>query len=527
MALPSQVSPPQFALSDVAPSAVVGADVVAIPVLAAAAADGKAADGDQGVTLGPGAAELLDEHPEDLFALLDLARATGKAGEIVERAVLDSAGLSNGHLKLVLLVGVGEGTPDDLRRAGAALARRTKGHGTLATSLAALTDDAGLRALVEGLVLGSFEFHWRSAGPLEQPVTRVVLAGLGHTTSRKAALDRALAVAGASWRSRTLALVPSNLKNPVWMAEQATELARRASLKVKVWDEKQLAAEGFGGIVGVGQASVNPPRLVQLDYRPRKASKKTPHVVLVGKGITFDTGGLSIKPKDAMMPMKRDMTGAGVVLAVMGALADLDCPVRVTGLLPCAENSIGSNAMRPGDVLRHYGGRTSEVTNTDAEGRLVLADAMAYAVAELEPDVLVDVATLTGAMKIALGQRTGGFFATDDALADLLRTASLSAGEPIWRMPLVDDYEERLASKIADADNAVKGPGGAITAALFLQHFTGGLPWAHLDLASVGDSPNDEYEYTKGATGFGARVLLSWLELREPLAGVGAAGEVA
>jgi leucyl aminopeptidase len=522
VALPSQVSPPQIALSDVAPSAVLGADVVAIPVLSADTSEAAGASGAEGLTLGPGAAELLDELPEDLFALLDVARATGKAGEIVDRAVLDRSRLSNPDLALVLLVGVGEGTPDDLRRAGAALARRTKGCSTVATSLAALTDDLGLRALVEGLVLGSYEFHWRSGGPLEQPVERVVLAGLADTTSRKDALDRAMAVAGAGWMARTLALVPSNEKTPVWLAEQAAEVAKRASLKIKVWDEKKLAAEGFGGLVGVGQASVNPPRLVQLDYTPKRAGRKTQHLVLVGKGITFDTGGLSIKPKDAMMPMKRDMTGAGVVLAVMGALAELDCPIRVTGLLPMAENAIGGNAMRPGDVLRHYGGRTTEVTNTDAEGRLVLADAMAYAVAELEPDVLVDVATLTGAMKISLGQRTGGFFATDDALADLLRTASLSSGEPLWRMPLVADYEERLSSKIADADNSVPGPAGAITAALFLQHFSGGLPWAHLDLASVGDSPVDALEYTKGATGFGARVLLHWLEMRDPLAGIGA-----
>jgi leucyl aminopeptidase len=515
VALPSQVSPPQIALSDVAPSAVVGADVVAIPVLAAAPDSGEA-----GPTLGPGAAELLDELPEDLFALLEVAGATGKAGEIVDRAVLDRAGLSNPDLSLLLLVGIGAGSADDLRKAGAALARRTRGCSTLATSLAATADDAGLRALVEGLVLGSFEFHWRSTGPLKQPVGRVVLAGLSDTSGRKPALDRALAVAGAGWLSRTLALVPSNEKNPAWMAERAAEVASRAALKIKVWDEKQLEAEGFGGIIGVGKASASPPRLVQLDYAPRKGAKKAPHVVLVGKGITFDTGGLSIKPKDAMMPMKRDMTGAGVVLAVMGALADVDCPVRVTGLMPLAENSVGGRSMRPGDVLRHYGGRTTEVSNTDAEGRLVLADALAYAVAELEPDLLVDVATLTGAIKIALGQRTGGFFATDDALADLLRSASLAAGEPLWRMPLVADYEERLASKVADADNSVPGAAGAITAALFLQHFTGGLPWAHLDVASVGDSPSDEGLYTKGATGFGARALLHWLELRDPLAGV-------
>ena len=528
MALPSQVSPPQVALSDVAPSAVVGADVVAIPVLAAdpATASGGSSNADvSGVTLGPGAAELVDELGEDLFAVLDVANATGKVGEVVERAVLDPAGLANPDLRLVLLVGVGDGSPASLRKAGAALARAVKGRSTVATSLAALSDDAGLRALVEGIVLGSYEFHWRSEGPLKQPVQRVVLAAMGDATGRKPALDRALAVAGASWTSRTLALVPANEKTPQWLADQAAEVAGRAGLKVAVWNEKKLAAEGFGGIVGVGQASASPPRLVRLDYTPRKGARKAPHVVLVGKGITFDTGGLSIKPKEAMASMKRDMTGAGVVLAVMEALAAVDCPVRVTGLLPLAENSISGNSLRPGDVIRHYGGRTSEVTNTDAEGRLVLADAMAYAVAELSPDVLVDVATLTGAMKVALGQRTGGFFATDDALASSLRVASLAAGEPLWRMPLVADYEDRLSSPVADADNAPKGPGGAIHAALFLQHFTGGLPWAHLDVASVGDSPVDELEYTKGATGFGARALLHWLELREPLDGVALGGK--
>ncbi len=508
MGLPTQVTPPVVELSDLDPWSVEGAAVVAIPVLA----------DEHGPTLGPGAAAVVAGLGEDLFELLELAEATGAVGEVVDRTVLGQPGLPPGP-RQVLLVGVGAGTPADLRRAGAALARRVTGRACVATSLGALCDDDGLRALVEGLVLGSFGFHWRSQGPVRQPAGRIVLAGLVDAGSCGPALARAMAVARAAWQARTLALVPSNLKDPAWLVDQAREVARHARLDVRVWDEHELADQGFGGIVGVGQASPSPPRLVRLGYRPRRGARRAPHVVLVGKGITFDTGGLSIKPGASMATMKRDMTGAGVVLAVMGALAEVDCPVRVTGLLPLAENSVGAGSLRPGDVLRHYGGRTSEVTNTDAEGRLVLADALAYAVAELGADALVDVATLTGAVKIALGQRTGGLFATHDALAASLRTAALAAGEPLWRLPLVDAYEDRISSKVADADNA-GGPPGAITAALFLRHFTGGLPWAHLDIASVGDSPEDEYEYTKGATGFGARALLHWLEQREPLAGV-------
>ena len=344
MALPTQVSPPQVAVSDVAPSAVVGADVVAIPVLS----------GPDGLTLGPGTAELLDELDDDLFELLEQASATGEAGEIIDRVVLDTSGLSNTDLRLVLLVGVGEGSSGEMRRAGAALARRTRDRMTVATSLGALCDDVGLRALIEGLVLGSYEFHWRSEGPKKQPVGRVVLAGLVDSAARKDAVARALAVAGAGWLARTLALVPSNIKNPAWLADQAAEVADRSGLAITVWDEKALEKEGFGGIVGVGQGSDTPPRLVRLDYTPRRGAKKAPHVVLVGKGITFDTGGLSIKARDPMMAMKRDMTGAGVVLAVLGALADVDCPVRVTGLLPLAENAVGSASSCFSSQTRHF-----------------------------------------------------------------------------------------------------------------------------------------------------------------------------
>jgi leucyl aminopeptidase len=232
--------------------------------------------------------------------------------------------------------------------------------------------------------------------------------------------------------------------------------------------------------------------------------------VLVGKGITFDTGGLNIKPGEGMKTMKTDMSGAAAVLAALRLIASSQTPVRVTALVPAAENSFGAASYRPGDVVRHVGGRTSEILNTDAEGRIVLADALAYAVARLRPSVLVDAATLTGAMKVALGLRTGGVFATGDELAAGLVDAGAAAGEPLWRVPLAADYEDALASDVADANNAPGNPGG-ITAALFLQHFTGGRPWAHLDIAGPARAGKDDGMTAKGATGFGARLLARWV----------------
>ncbi|WP_457207401.1 leucyl aminopeptidase family protein, partial [Nocardioides sp. P5_C9_2] len=240
----------------------------------------------------------------------------------------------------------------------------------------------------------------------------------------------------------------------------------------------------------------------------------------VGKGITFDSGGLDIKPAESMLSMKRDMSGGAAVLAAMAALRDVGCPVRVVGLVPAAENAISGSAMRPGDVIRHYGGRTSEVNNTDAEGRLVLADAMAYAVTEVRPDVLVDIATLTGAMKVSLGQGTGGYFANDEGISAALAAAADESGELLWRMPLVSDYEDKVSSRVADGDNAAGGA-GAITAALYLQHFAGDVPWAHVDFASIAEAPAERYEWTAGPTGFGPRLLLAWLGSDSPLEGVG------
>jgi leucyl aminopeptidase len=263
-------------------------------------------------------------------------------------------------------------------------------------------------------------------------------------------------------------------------------------------------------VLAVGGASVSPPRLIEAAYRPR-GSRAGTHVVLVGKGITFDTGGLNIKTGDGMTTMKTDMAGGAAVLGALRIIAGLRLPVRVTALVPAAENAVGSASYRPGDIVRHVGGRTSEITNTDAEGRIVLADAMAYAVARLRPSALVDVATLTGAMKVALGLRTAGLFATTDELAGQLVAAGERTGEALWRLPLASDYEQSLRSDVADANNAPGNPGG-ITAALFLQHFAGDVPWAHLDIAGPARSPKDDGIRAKGATGFGARLLARWVE---------------
>lgn len=477
--------------------------------------DAVADPGDAGgpdLEIGPGGAEVAERWGLDLHAELAAHRASGRAGEVTRVPLL---GPGEDEVRLLLLVGVGSARVDDLRRAGAATARACAGRAAVTSTVAAVAEsDEALAAYVVGATLGAFSFRWSERDDERAPLGLLVLAGLRDDDAVAGVVDRAVAVARAGWTSRLLATVPSNVKSPRWLADQAEALGERHGLEVEVTEVEELERRGFGGIVGVGRASATPPVLIRLDYTPpglsRSALRRTPRVVLVGKGITFDTGGLSIKPAEGMRTMKRDMTGGAVVIATLAALAAVGCPVRVTGLVATAENAVGGDALRPGDVLRQYGGRTTEVTNTDAEGRLVLADALAYAVDRLDPAVLVDVATLTGAGKVALGLRTGGLFATSDELAAALLASGGRAGEPLWRLPLAGVYEEKLASTIADADNAPGGP-GAITAALFLQHFVGDVPWAHLDIASVGDAAKDADEWTSGPTGFGPRLLLDWL----------------
>jgi leucyl aminopeptidase len=436
----------------------------------------------------------------DAAALLARDKAKGGAGEVCSAP-------GEEPVDKVLLVGVGEATPAELRKAGAAVARRAGAD--VAIDLRGLALDAAqLGALVEGLRLASYRFTEHKSEAPDRTLTTATLV-VPDPAAAQPAVDAALHLTRATAVARDLVNTPSLVKSPQWLADTAVQLLD--GLDVTVLDEQALAKGGFGGILGVGQGSSRPPRLV----RARWDGGAGPHVVLVGKGITFDTGGLSLKPNASMLGMKADMGGAAAVLATVRAAADLRLPVRVTALAALAENMPSGTAQRPGDVLRQYGGRTVEVLNTDAEGRLVLADALAYADAELRPDVMVDVATLTGAMPIALGNRTAGLFASDDALAAQLEQAARDSGEPLWRMPLVDDYRHALESPVADLRNIgqpkLKLMGGSITAALFLREFTGGRPWAHLDIAGPATSSSDDDERTKGGTGYGVRLLTAWL----------------
>jgi leucyl aminopeptidase len=482
----------------------ISASVLALPVWPG--------DDESGPWIGPGAADV-DGIAADLFEALERESATGKAGQLVSVPVTRA-----GAVERILLVGVGDATPVMYRRAGAALARAARGVERLASTVAAAASDAELRAFVEGAVLAPYSLL-RIGDPGfsgKAPLGTLVLASTDGT--RSTAVDRGRVVSEAGWLARDLVHTPSNVKDPAWLADRAREIGPVAGVNVRIWDEKALAAEGFGGIVAVGMGSTRPPRLIELSYTPDDANDDTPHVVLVGKGITFDTGGLSLKPRESMVPMKTDMSGGAVVIGVLSALRDVGCRVAVTGLVAAAENMPSGTAQRPSDVIRQYDGTTVEVLNTDAEGRLVLADAIAYAVEHLAPSVIVDVATLTGAATMGLGRRHAALYSTSDELAGALTAAGDAAGERLWRMPLVADYRESLDSQVADVAHIEtrKMGGGSITAALFLERFARGVPWAHLDIAGPARADANEHEVVKGGTAFGTRALLYWLETAEP-----------
>ncbi len=426
----------------------------------------------------------------------------------------------------VVAVGVGDATVPELRSYVSVAVRRSQTlaeHGArrlvlpLDTGVAPAGADE-VRAAVETALLAGYRFRETSGPhPVRLAEVAIVCADAGDPAVARAARAGQLTAGSVAW-ARDLVNTPPDTADPGWLTEQAVERLRGLpDVTVTVLGPAELAAGGFGGVLAVGGGAASPPRVVVATSRPAPAG--TGHAVLVGKGITFDTGGISIKPNAGMRDMKTDMAGAAAVLAAVDAAARLQLPVAVSAVVALCENSVSGAAYRPADVVRHVDGRTTEVLNTDAEGRLVLADALAHARLALGATVLVDVATLTGAMRTALGTRTAGLYASTDGLADALLTAAGHAGEPFWRMPLTEEHvghlRTQLDSAVADANNAPGNP-GSTTAALFLQPFTGGLPWAHLDIAGPARSGTDDGELVRGGTGFAARTLLRWLEAGAP-----------
>ncbi|WP_007027413.1 leucyl aminopeptidase [Saccharomonospora iraqiensis] len=460
--------------------------------------------GADGLELAAGAEAVDAAFDGELADVLTTMGATGKAEETVKLPTL-------GRLPagVVLAVGLGspEVGPEDVRRAAGASGRALAGTARALTTLSAVD----LQAAVEGTVLGSYTFDRYKSEPGTAPVGTLDVAAPeeGTTRAHRATLKAAGTIAEAVTVARDLVNTPPNDLYPGSFADRARELAEDAGVDVEVLDEKALARKGFGGILGVGGGSSRPPRLLRLRYRGPKAKKK---VALVGKGITFDTGGISIKPATGMDEMTSDMAGAAAVLASVLLAAKLKYPLEVVAHIPLAENMPSASAYRPGDVLTMYGGRTVEVLNTDAEGRLVLADAIVRACEE-DPDYLIETSTLTGAQKVALGNRTPGIMGEEefrDRVADLAQ----ATGENGWPMPLPEELRSDLDSKLADIAN-VSGQrwGGMLAAGHFLREFVAeGVPWTHLDVAGPAYHTGSPWGYTgKGGTGVPVRTIAAVL----------------
>ncbi|WP_369237731.1 leucyl aminopeptidase [Streptomyces sp. R21] len=495
--------------------------------LSTAAASGLRADaivvgvakGDKGPVVAPGAEAVDKAYDGRLADVLQTLGASGAEGEVTKLPAP-----SGFKAPVVVAVGLGAAPEDDetygaeeLRRAAGAVARALAGSKKAAFALP-ITDAADAGAVAEGALLGAYAFDAykengkNAKGNGKAPLAEVaLLGGKPRDKAYKAAIERAVAVSEELNRARDLINTPPNDLDPEAFAAVAQVAAKEHGIKVEVLDEKALAKGGFGGILGVGAGSEAPPRLVKLSYSSSKAKK---HLAFVGKGITYDSGGISLKPAGHNETMKCDMSGAAAVFAAVVAAARLGLEVNVTGWLALAENMPSGSATRPGDVLHMYSGKTVEVLNTDAEGRLVLADAL-WKASEEKPDAIVDVATLTGAMVLALGNRTFGVMANDDAFRAAIVDAAEEVGEESWPMPLPEHLRKGMDSPTADIANMGERMGGGLVAGLFLQEFVGeGITWAHLDIAGPAFNESAPFGYTpKGGTGSAVRTLVRLAEL--------------
>ncbi len=370
------------------------------------------------------------------------------------------------------------------------------------------------QALAEGAILGSYQFTaYRSANgtkPIDVERLAIYTSQASLLPQMAEGIRRGVATAEATVLVRDLCNHPANVMTPTRIVHEAKAVAKEPGVRLKVLEQKDMEQLGMGALLGVAQGSHEPPKFIILEYKGAKARKGEAPVVLVGKTITFDTGGISLKPAENMEHMKADMTGGAEVLATMRAAARLKLPVHLVSILPVAENMPGGRAMRPGDIVTTLSGKTVEVQNTDAEGRLILSDALAYAT-RYKPAVLIDIATLTGACVVALGQFAIGMFGNNDQLKEHVRSAGQRAGERVWEMPLWEEYFEQLRSDVADMRNIGGRGGGMITAALFLSKFVGDCPWIHLDIASTDWSERERAYLPKGPTGIGTRLLIQFL----------------
>ncbi|MFE2187524.1 leucyl aminopeptidase [Streptomyces sp. NPDC059455] len=479
------------------------------------------AKGAKGPVVAVGAEAVDKAFGGKLAAVLETLGATGAEGEVTKLPA--ASGLK---APVVLAVGLGEVPAkgdgydaETLRRAAGAAARALTGSKKGAFALP-IEGPADAAAVAEGALLGAYTYDKsngnggnakdkdkKNNGPLAEVA---LVGGKPRDKAYKAAVERATALVAEVNRARDLINTPSNLLNPAVFAAEAVAAAKEHGLKTEVLDEKALKKGGYGGILGVGQGSEAPPRLVRIAYTHPKAEKT---LALVGKGITYDSGGISLKPAGHNETMKCDMSGAAAVFAAVVTAAKLGLRVNLTGWLALAENMPSGSATRPGDVLSMYGGKTVEVLNTDAEGRLVLADAITRA-GEEKPDAIVDVATLTGAMVLALGNRTFGIMTNDEAFRTTLHEVAGEVGEPSWPMPLPDHLRKGIDSPVADLANMGERMGGGLVAGIFLKEFVAdGITWGHLDIAGPAFNESGPFGYTpKGGTGAAVRTLVRLAE---------------
>ncbi len=442
-------------------------------------------------------------------AVLDAERFKAKAGQVTH---------VHAGKRRVVVAGLGrraETTLEVVRRGAAGALRRARDLGARTVAAEVLGDRLPAReraqALVEGALLGTYTFDRFKREKSERVVEelRVVEADGRRGREVGEGAQRGEVFARATAYARDLINAPANELSPSDLARAAAQVAKEHRLAVQVYERADCRRLGMGAFLGVAAGSAEPPKFIHLTYA--SPGRRTKRIALIGKGITFDSGGLDLKTSEGMLRMKNDMAGAAAVLGIMGALGRLRPPVEVHGLIAATENMPSGTALRPGDVLRSMSGTTIEVGNTDAEGRLTLADALAYAAARVKPDEVIDVATLTGACVVALGPLCAGLMSNDAGLANRLLEAAGTAGEGLWQLPLIDEYRDHLKSEIADLNNVGPRGAGAINAALFLKEFAGDLPWAHLDIAGPAWSEKDLPLVPKGASGVAVRTILTYL----------------